>query len=101
MRVLNCLVERSAHNRHKHIYEDDVSEKCGEHKDSPNCVYVFSIEKFNTIKLPKPYKPLVNQRSKPLIVVIAYSTKEFVRFSSSAEIKDVYGITKKCDHTKE
>ena len=32
MCVLNCLVECSAHDRHKHVYEDDISEKCGEHK---------------------------------------------------------------------
>ena len=101
MRVLNCLVERSAHDCHKHVYEDDISKKCGEHKNSPNCVYVFSIEKFNTIKLPETNEPLVNQGAKPFIVVIAYSTEEFVGFSSSAEIKDVDGITKKCDNTEE
>ena len=100
MCVLNCLVECSAHDRHKHVYEDDISEKCGEHKNSPNCVYILSSEKFNTIKLPETNEPLVNQRTKPFIVVIAYSTEKFVRLISTTEIKDVDGITKKCNHTK-
>ena len=63
MRVLNCLVESSAHDRYKHVYEDDISEKCGEHKYGPNCVYIFSIEKFNTIELPETNQPLINQRA--------------------------------------
>ena len=53
MGVLYRLIECATHDGHKHVYEDDVSDKRGEEKDRPCCVYIFSVKEIHAIKLPE------------------------------------------------